>query len=610
MGEEGTKKMEESNERSGDKATSAGKANDKSIDTFKLDDSGGIVGVKSFEDLLEIIGTNGRWNIMIFLICSMSTFMSTLQSITYQFLGATPEYWCHIDSLAEANWTQEQIFDLSLPSRNRTELKFCEYNNYNYTHAAHLGYEKSLEQLEILSSGSVETVPCSSRVFNTSQYTSTIVTEWDLVCESRALYSTTQAASQAGILIGASTFGFLLDKFGRRRIILICVFFSLVSGLAAAVSPNFIFYVILKTLVSCFNFGCYTGCFIQVMELCSPSQRSSFGSLFVLPWAVGYMLVPGIAYFIRSWRWLQTAYSMPVILLFSYYWLLPESPRWLITHGRYEEAIEILSTVAKSNKRTMPPKEALVISLKGMTPMKEEKPSGNFVDKILGNVKHFFILILMSSFRWKILVCYFCWFSVSMVYYGVSLNSGNLSTDPYIYVFLGGLIEVPSYVLLWPMLAYLGRKKSLVGLYFLCALTISIIAILLATLDGVSTGVILFLSLSGKLAITAAFHLIYVFTAELFPTKYRSLAVGESSMMARVGSIASPYINDLLGDYISWGPSALFAAVSVIAAFLSMLLPETKDSDLTEEKGGDIEEDQENGIRLKGPKDNEAFETE
>ncbi|XP_066955024.1 organic cation transporter protein-like isoform X2 [Macrobrachium rosenbergii] len=609
MDKEGTQSMEESNERSV-KAAPDGQANNSSKDIFKLDESGGVAGVKSFEDVLDIVGTTGKWNIVIFLLCSLSTFMSTLQSITYEFLGATPEYWCHVGPLVEANWTLEEILDLSLPSRNVTELKFCEYNNLNYTHAALIGYKESIEQIDMLPTGNGDTIACPSRTFNTSQYTSTVVTEWDLVCESRALYSTTQAASQAGILIGASTFGFLLDKFGRRRITLICVLFSLVSGLAAAASPSFIFYVIMKTLVSCFNFGCYTGCFIQVMELFSPSQRSSLGSLFVLPWAIGYMLVPGIAYIIRSWRWLQTAYSMPVILLFSYYWLLPESPRWLTTHGRYEEAVKILSAIAKSNKRHMPPEDALIVSLKGMTPPKEEAEETDAVSKIIENLKRFLVLVLKSEFRWKILVCYFCWYSVSMVYYGVSLNSGNLSTDPYMYVFLGGLIEVPSYVLLWPMLAYLGRKRSLVGLYSLCALTISIIAILLGTQDEVSTGVIMFLSLSGKLAITAAFHLIYVFTAELFPTKYRSLAVGESSMMARFGSISSPYINDLLGDYVSWGPSALFATVSVIAAFLSMFLPETKDSDLTEEKGGNVGEDQEKGIMMKGPKDNEAFENE
>lgn len=52
-------------------------------------------------------------------------------------------------------------------------------------------------------------------------------------------------------------------------------------------------------------------------------------------------------------------------------------------------------------------------------------------------------------------------------------------------------------------------------------------------------------SQSGKFAVTAVFQLIWMYTAELFPTKYRSLAVGLSSVVARAGSVCSPYINDL-----------------------------------------------------------------
>ena len=59
------------------------------------------------------------------------------------------------------------------------------------------------------------------------------------------------------------------------------------------------------------------------------------------------------------------------------------------------------------------------------------------------------------------------------------------------------------------------------------------------------------LSLTGKVAFTAGFQLVYVVTAELFPTHLRSLAVGEASVCGRFGSIASPYINDMLVGKLS-----------------------------------------------------------
>ncbi|XP_069172319.1 solute carrier family 22 member 15-like [Procambarus clarkii] len=91
-----------------------------------------------------------------------------------------------------------------------------------------------------------------------------------------------------------------------------------------------------------------------------------------------------------------------------------------------------------------------------------------------------------------------------------------------------------------------------------------------------------FLSLCGKLGITAAFHLLYVYTAELFPTECRSLALGECSAMSRLGSVASPYVNDLLGQLTSWAPSAVFAGTSLVAGALALLLPETRNRVLLE----------------------------
>ncbi|KAH3727340.1 hypothetical protein DPMN_053273 [Dreissena polymorpha] len=54
------------------------------------------------------------------------------------------------------------------------------------------------------------------------------------------------------------------------------------------------------------------------------------------------------------------------------------------------------------------------------------------------------------------------------------------------------------------------------------------------------------LSNVGKFGISAAFAIIYVWSAELFPTQVRSSGIGSSSMMARVGGMVCPYIADLV----------------------------------------------------------------
>ena len=54
------------------------------------------------------------------------------------------------------------------------------------------------------------------------------------------------------------------------------------------------------------------------------------------------------------------------------------------------------------------------------------------------------------------------------------------------------------------------------------------------------------LGLIGKFGATASFNIVYLYTAELFPTQIRSTAVGLCSMMARIGGLAAPQVGILL----------------------------------------------------------------
>ena len=44
-----------------------------------------------------------------------ASFVSPLHTMSYQFLGAIPKHWCHLDALIQANWSTQQILNLSLP---------------------------------------------------------------------------------------------------------------------------------------------------------------------------------------------------------------------------------------------------------------------------------------------------------------------------------------------------------------------------------------------------------------------------------------------------------------------------------------------------------------
>ena len=55
------------------------------------------------------------------------------------------------------------------------------------------------------------------------------------------------------------------------------------------------------------------------------------------------------------------------------------------------------------------------------------------------------------------------------------------------------------------------------------------------------------LAMTGKMCISGAFSIIYVFSAEIFPTCVRTIGIGAGSVCARVGGLVAPFIADLVG---------------------------------------------------------------
>ncbi|KAG8587540.1 hypothetical protein GDO81_005702 [Engystomops pustulosus] len=78
----------------------------------------------------------------------------------------------------------------------------------------------------------------------------------------------------------------------------------------------------------------------------------------------------------------------------------------------------------------------------------------------------------------------------------------------------------------------------------------------------------------GKFGITSAFSMVYVYTAELYPTVVRNMGVGASSMASRLGSILSPYFV-YLGAYDKHLPFVLMGSLTVLVGIFTLFLPET-----------------------------------
>lgn len=90
------------------------------------------------------------------------------------------------------------------------------------------------------------------------------------------------------------------------------------------------------------------------LELVGPNYRSFVTFLTCMFYTLGLMMLSGITYFVRNWVYLGISTSAPFLLYYLYWFYLPESPRWLLAKGRFEEASKILETLAKVNKKELP----------------------------------------------------------------------------------------------------------------------------------------------------------------------------------------------------------------------------------------------------------------
>ncbi|KAG8034565.1 hypothetical protein G9C98_007641, partial [Cotesia typhae] len=118
------------------------------------------------------------------------------------------------------------------------------------------------------------------------------------------------------------------------------------------------------------------------------------------------------------------------------------------------------------------------------------------------------------------------------------------------------------------------RRKSTVILYLItCVCLLSIVAV-----PHDHKGLIVGITLAGRFALNAVSSIIILITSDLFPTEVRNSAVGMSSLMAQIGSLAAPYVVHLLGKVAWWAPTTLCGILAFATGILSIMIPESEDT--------------------------------
>ncbi|XP_017944704.1 solute carrier family 22 member 13 [Manacus vitellinus] len=503
-------------------------------------------------EILKAIGDFGpfqKWLVLLTLIPCLSV---AFHQFCQLFMVVDVPHHCDTSWIRAVgpNLTQEEQLNLTLPRDADGEYEQCSmYSPVDWDLDSIVAY------------GLNTTQKCSSGWVYPSAEPPSLLTEFDLVCDRKDLNDIGQAIYMAGLLLGSMIFGPLSDRIGRRPVILISVILQGLFGLGIAFVPHFYVYMAFRCVVGASVSGITMTILTLATEWIGVSSRPKAVLSSHCCFAIGQMILAGLSYGIRNWRLLEIAGSAPILVVFFYIWVLPESARWLVTKGRMEEAKKLLQKAAATNKRSLP--EGLLEQLK---PEKQIK-SGSLLD--LFRKKHLRKVTLIMS-------C--AWFVNSFVYYGLSLNVTNFGLDIYLTQLAFGAVEIPARVGCIFTLQWFGRRKTQTVLLLLSGLVCLIITGIPEDQPLATT----ILATIGKFAASASFSTSYVYTAELFPTVVRQTGVGLCSMSARAAGILAPLVR-LLGQYHEAIPMAIFGSAPVLGGLLCVLLPETRGTELLDD---------------------------
>ncbi|XP_067125125.1 organic cation transporter protein-like isoform X1 [Centruroides vittatus] len=512
--------------------------------------------VEKFDDVSEVFGSFGPWQVRLLGIMSLIPIIGFFNNYALIVLSPEVSHWCKRPA-EYANLTDEEWKNLSIPVHvvdNRMTFSKCEMYDIFINESSETNRERKIK-------------PCASWEYDHSRYKSTIVEEWNLICENSWLASFTNSVYFLGYFLSAFVTGHLSDKYGRRPIILLSACSMSICSIICIFSANYWMFTIVRFLISFFRVGIFLPYFVLMSEVLDTEHRKYIVLVDMAMWGTSKLILASITWFLTEWRYLQLIFTVPSILLIPLLPLIPESPRWLLTRRDVGKAKIVLKKAMKANKKKIENLDEIVQTLLKRINSDENKSKNP---------------TLMDLFRHKIVrnltvVMFVIWIFSVFALYGVTFSLETVGGSVQFYLVITGLTQFLGIIFVYKGLQHFGRKKPLVIFMIVGGLCCFITICIPGNMQILRTAI----AAVGNIGNVMGLNVLYMFTSEMYPTVVRNIGVGSCVMMARIGGILAPFAKE--ATVVHWSiPYILFGIFNIVGGLLILMFPETKDMRLVD----------------------------
>jgi len=380
-----------------------------------------------------------------------------------------------------------------------------------------------------------------------------------------------------GCLLGASSTGYFIEKYGRKKVIVFTSILFAISSLGCAFAQSPILWMVFR-IVGGIGVGIVSVLGpIYISEISPPEKRGRFVSLHQFAIVTGILLAYIFNYFFidiaNGWRYmLGVPFIFSILFMIFILSYLPESPRWLIAKGEKLKAFEVLKKVHGVDLAKEEVKE-----IKSSLSSKVKKIS--FKDILKGKTLKIVLLGAVLAIFQQIVGI-----NAVINYAPIIFEKTGVNTDIALLqsIFIGTVNFLATIIALWfidskgrkPLLIWgaIGMTLALAYISYEFAFNVSNIGILIAILAYIAFFAASFAPVLG------------VITSEIFSNHIRAVAMSITGTVNWIFTFIvvqfSPYILNQFGGAILFG---IFAICSLLALiFVKIWIPETKGKSLEE----------------------------